>query len=527
MEERIFKVIELLIANAAWPLTVSLLCFIFRNQIIKILEKLTGSKTFKVSTPVVNIEGEFQISDDIPDVASKIETENLKNEDEIEKPSNWWYADVTIALEGGDEVKAREIFDEYIRMNKDVAIVDSEHSLFLYKLYKHNQSEKTLTEIYKKIESNNIYQDKKHYINIYLMCLDYTGQYKRAIYFLTQEIEKLTDPKVKIELTIRLSKLYLSDLDTINAKKVILDSIDKASNDSLMNYDEQLYNCYIQLAEIEEKQGNKVHEALCLNKALEYNPTSKETLFSSAYASIDSTLEAIQVSNYTQLLNLDPENSAALNNLGVTAGNLGLKGISTNFWYTSQKIGFSLAAVNLGFVLLECGYIRAAEEMANEALKADKPHENVHHLLMQINKEKTSQENKWQEAINYSKKLQKALKKYVHHYYCQRSEIPTSETWIDEYGIEVKLEAKESLFRFDWISESLDISFVSGKTHGTLTGFYSKKKKEGSGTGTMLGLDTKQHSGQCYSYFDSDTNQLIIFSTKINDNIYITLKPKE
>ncbi|HGY5112342.1 TPA: tetratricopeptide repeat protein [Citrobacter freundii] len=524
MEERIFKIIEIILTYASWPILVGILCFIFRSQIASLLEKILASKNLKLSTPVGNFEGEFEESIKIQDEVKSIEPESIETND---NPSNWWYLDVTNALNENDEGKAKQIFDDFIQLNKNTIDYNSEHSFFLFKLYEHNQSESVLKEIQKTIEASNIYEDKRSYINSYIMCLDYTEQYKRAIDFLVKEIERISDHNAKVYLTIRLSKLYVSDLDLLSAKKTILHAISYASNNKNEDLNNQLYSCYVQLAAIENKNGNKVHEALCLDKALEYDPTNKDTLFSSAYASIDSTLDAIQISNYKQLLNLEPEHGAALNNLGVTAENLSLKGISTNLWSSSSKTGFSLAMVNLGFTLLECGYLKAAEEMANEALKVEKPHENVHQLLTRINKEKASEEKKWSEAIAYSKKLQKDLRLYVYYYYNEQSLIPNTDSWIDENGKDVKLTVIGSLYKFEWIDESFEINYTASNIHGTVSGFYSKKIKEESRPSTLLGLNQKQQqTTQCYGYFDDKNSHMVVFSPKINDETYIILKPK-
>lgn len=527
MEERIFKIIEIILTYATWPILIGLLCFIFRTQISSLLDKIIGSRNLKISTPVGNFEGEFDLPTNIQVEVRPIDTEKSDEKEEKEKPSNWWFLDVTKALDENDEDKAKLIFETFIKENKDTIIYNFEHSFFLYKLYEHNHSETILSEIYKKIEASNIYNDKKDYINAYIMCLDYTGQYKRAIQFLIKEIEKTSEMKDEITLSIRLSRLYITDLDNLNARKTILNAISKALDNKNENLDDDLYHCYVQLAAIENADGNKVHESLCLDKALEYDPTNKETLFSSAFASIDSPLDSIQIANYKQLLNLEPEHSAALNNLGVTAQNLNLKGIATNLWASSSHTGFSLAKVNLGFVLLESGYLNAAEELANEALKADKPHENVHQLLMKISKEKVSEENKWKDAITYSKKVQKDLRNYVHYYYSERSTIPSSDIWIDESGMEVKLIVTGSMYKFSWLHEAFDINYTSSNINGTLNGFYSKKKKEDSQSTTLLSLNPKTVSGQCYGYFNIKNNCLIIFSAKVQDEIYTVLTPKD
>ncbi|WP_316549183.1 hypothetical protein [Klebsiella michiganensis] len=89
MEERIFKIIEIILTYASWPILIGLLCFIFRTQISSLLDKIIGSRNLKISTPVGNFEGEFDVPTNIQVEVRPIDTEKSDEKEEKEKPSNW------------------------------------------------------------------------------------------------------------------------------------------------------------------------------------------------------------------------------------------------------------------------------------------------------------------------------------------------------------------------------------------------------------------------------------------------------
>ncbi len=102
------------------------------------------------------------------------------------------------------------------------------------------------------------------------------------------------------------------------------------------------------ISDFYEKSNEKLHMALALEKAIEYQPNNGDYLFSAAYNYSESELEQMSLVHYSKKIQFEPDGSdSALNNLGVTLKSLDLKYKSVEYYRQAEQQGSTLSASNL------------------------------------------------------------------------------------------------------------------------------------------------------------------------------------
>lgn len=332
MDDKIYNLIEVFIKYSLWPLLCILALIFYRKQLGAILSNLSGAKSFKVQSPVLNIEATATTIVKLDNEDNTPPTENLPQStkstisNEIKTD---WFTTVWDLFDEGKFDEARHYFDETMKQQHDHLDHNKEYPFFLFIKYIFSPNNEILNELASKIKVINTFQNKRYYIDNYIGCLKKTKQYLKAISFIKEELPTVHSPIEKAHLTLKLSQLYIDNFEDNTAESTLTALIDNLETIEDNEREEYLSRCYKQLADIEKSKGNLFNYALCLDKATEYSPNDIDGIFSAAYEAANTPLRAIEIANYSQLINLEPKNSMAYNNMGVTTGKCDLKLISS------------------------------------------------------------------------------------------------------------------------------------------------------------------------------------------------------
>lgn len=181
-------------------------------------------------------------------------------------------------------------------------------------------------------------------------------------------------------------------------------------NDLSKEYQGPIYLAY---AAIYKKTENKLLRAIALEKAVEIDPSNTYVIFEAALAQSEAGLSALAITNYESLLRQNPDNSAALNNLGVEFDGLQMPILAVNSYNESSKRHETLAMSNIAYKYIGQGLITDAEELLKKAQQEKEVHPNVLDSMASISKQKNSETEK-KERINQVGIKQKAfLKDYA------------------------------------------------------------------------------------------------------------------
>jgi tetratricopeptide (TPR) repeat protein len=290
---------------------------------------------------------------------------------------------------------------------------------------------------------------------------------------------------------------------------------------------------YSALATVEKSRGNNIQSAYCKDKSLEYDPDNREELFNSAFIAGEENVEAISLSNYITLLQIDRNNAAALNNLGALAKEIGLEVKAVENYKKAANLNNTLAMSNLGYLFLNSGFTEEAEEIAKTASQLDNPHPNLYSLLSQINQKKEEQDKKWNELIEKYFKKQKQIRNYTEQFYLGSGDKLDGE-WVPNNNTEISININSASGIIDafWnepinkFSSDLAKVELRGNISGsTFTGFY-KKNRENNNNYTALLMIADNINISCIGFLSEDERVLNIVSDKQKDDFSMSMYKK-
>lgn len=522
MKQEIYSLIDTALKYASWPLLFIIIICVFREQIKTFINKLNSADKFKLGTDGLT----FEKNNDNSLINNEVNDENGKldpppNIEEKEIKGTHWYLSVTDLLKEDKIPEAKNEFDKFVRERKDNINYDSEFAFYCYVVFEHTKDNNILDELLLKIKYSKESSIKKGYINSYIYCLGLTHQFTKAIKFLNTTISETEDLKEKSTYTILLSKNYLLNLESENAEKEIINLINNLSHENKEDFEDELYQAYLQLAEVEKGKNDNIHYSLCLDKALEFKPSNENTLFSAAFeASKFNYLDSLAISNYSHLEMLAPKNGAVMNNLGVAANKLELKIIACDFYRKAKDLNSSISYSNIGYKLLEAGCAREAEELAKEAIAQPNPDKNNYELLAKIKKETETEYDKWQKLKSKSNEKQKFIRLYIEKKYDSRTQFPRENNWIDEKERNVNIVITDKNIRIEWQDPVRDIKFYGTVNNTTLQGVYISSPLQ---TQTLLGSSAEITSAHCVGFYDDIKDHIIILSTESDNDLKATL----
>ncbi|HBC0641551.1 TPA: tetratricopeptide repeat protein [Serratia marcescens] len=517
--DTLIKILELL----KWPIAFIVASLIFRKPLVNLVNKLERLKYNKgdscleaTITPSTEVTTEKAIaqSTTIKTVDEPtIDRDDDKNDD-IQTTN--WIDSVNYELKKPDIDGARKAFEQSRKECSSENEFYMRKSIFLYLIYDKTHNEDILNELENHIKDAKTEEQAADASIWYVMCLEMTKQYKVSISFLLKQLQKLKNPEQITATIVSLSDSYLLDSEPEKAKKIIIQRL----GENLSNKDYSLL--YSKLSEIEESLGNGQNAALCLDKAVEYSPNDKELFFNSAYKASKNDLPAIEISNYDILTFIDPENSLALNNLGVSADTIKLESIAARYFEKASNLGNTLAMSNNGLKLLNAGLINQAESLINKALEDKSPHKNVYSLLTKIKEKKEKDDNKWADVKNNAFNLQKKLRAYTHCLYKRDENNILTSGWVVDGDTQAKLEMLDiTSFKIEFENKNKTINIVGNVQNLSLNGVYIEKPK-GQESNSMLTREQSK-SISVFGYYNHEDDKLVFFPKKADDELNLVL----
>lgn len=333
-----------------------------------------------------------------------------------------------------------------------------------------------------------------------------TNNPKNSLELLKESLSISKDDHQKHRCIDKISSIYY----TIGRKKESLKFLLK----NLNNLQEKRHksNIYKSIAEYYKKEENLLFSSISYQKALELSPNNTSLLFDLAYSFGNNANEFqdLAILLYKKIIALDSSKNMALNNLGVSYSNVGLKIKSIESYKKSFKENNSLAASNLAYILIENGFEEEAINYLENAREKDKePHDNVFSALETVksqvkeekNKEKNILEKANQKLIFFSQFGEYALNNEI-------ISLSESEKWIMN-ELEVTVEKTEKLLIIEWESGEEKHSIRAKCINQAFNGSYSKPKRK---TYTYSETDKYDYTSiEIYGYFSSENEILMLY----------------
>lgn len=497
------------------------------NDLIKRLTNLTfrnGESEIGIAASQSRIEekSEFELSSASEHLVT-VENAVIVGIEEEAKKKHWF-----TAFDEGNIDDAKRIFKEYELNEQDENKLIEKKAFFLYILFVKGKDNTAITQLENMVESTKNENTRQHVLESLSLCYRESSQTQKEIHVWRHAIEKFSSENLANEAVINLALALQREGDVESAQKLLIEKLASIKKQSLKA------NIYSALAIIEKSKGNNKLSVYCKDLSLQYNPNNRDELFNSAFTASEENVKEISFSNYITLLNIDRNNAAALNNLGVLAKETGLEIKAVENYKKATNLKHTLAMSNLGYLFLNSGFVEEAEEIAKKASQMDNPNPTVYSLLSNINQKKEEQNKKWNELIEKYFKKQKQIRNYTEQFYLGSSDKLDGE-WIlnNNDEISININSASGIVNASW-NESINkyssdlakVELTGNISGSTFTGFY-KKNRENSNRNTALLMREDNINVSCIGFLSDDELVLNIVSDKQENDFSLSMYKKE
>lgn len=459
-------------------------------------------------------------ADELPSDSTDIQERSVKKEAAQEQE---WLSKMFIAFDEGRIDDAKSIFKEYETHEKDPIELEENKALFLYLLFEKGKDNNAIPRLEKLVNSSTSEESKYNALTWLSICLQNGLQTKADVNLWKKYAKTFTTNNLITGSIIHLAQSLNRDGTPIEAKKAITIQLEKVSDSS------GRADLYEALSETEKELGNKKLAVYCKDKSQELKPNNRSELFTTAYQASEEGVDELSISNYITLLKIDADNSIALNNLGVKAQEGQLKTKAVENYKKSASHENTLAMANQGFLLLNAGFVEEAKEIAEKALKIEKPHENVYSLLSGISELQKDDNEKWNKLVNTCIVRQKFIRLYTHAYY--EGDIYSHERgWTTKNGAEVDLMVTDLNLEAKWKEQLIgsanifNVEIRGQINKAAFQGRYTKTKEgEPPEPIGLLGMSRNKNI-ECIGIFSDGGTSLTIVAEDYSKDLLVELR---
>ncbi len=500
-----------------WPIVLVTSIIIFRNALSQLLKRIIsfdfsfgGAKGRLKAVASEQKEGQ---PEKISALEEKIETKEIKSEEkQIEaKEKESWFSAMHEAFSKNEFQQATSIFEAYIKGETDNDKKIQNEAIYLYFLYSKAGDTSAIARLQRLIEKSTNDNQKSHPLFWLSLCYKHSKNYIEAEKLWSSAIAEARDESEKTDFIRNLAYCYKYN----NKADCAIGLLEKRITD--VKTDKERTLIYKAISDIEKERGNELVAALALEKVIERNPDDKDVLFDAAYSQANAELLFLAINNYDTLIRLDPENSTALNNLGVAAAKINLEIKATEMYKRSVEKGNTLAMANLAQRYLNIGLVEEADCLIKKALKDDEPHENVPHVLSKIKEKQDGEKKEWNNVLTIATNFRNFMRSYTSAYFNEYSKLGKfSGVWVNDDGQEVEFNVQNQRLMAEWTGKYVGlISTVykhklSGTVHNNSAVLEFKREPVDKTKMTILTGLFDTVSQDCYAYITHDHNEMHI-----------------
>jgi tetratricopeptide (TPR) repeat protein len=428
--------------SGSWPWAIVILAvviIIWLRKDLKALINRLATTISSVKVGGVELQASATLPETPPDVLSSIENETEKPQSEYPKDSIESLEELDSENEISQTEDSKGWLDRVIEISRGSRDADEMKSVFdaaqaietephqrlvneiLYYYFRFRAGDAGAIEGLKALTENpEVKSDAYKWLSA---CYALADNYPKTIEALEHSIESASDETIKSNLVVSLAGTLYKNGETKRA----ISRIFKAIQDTSIPQGKSIL--YKSVADLYKKQDNKELRALALEKAVEFTDVDTDLLFSLAYAYSENGEDGLSLQIYRRLLDLEPANSSALNNLGVQYSNLKLPISSVEVYKVSVELGNTLASSNLAVKMLEIGLVDEAQQVLTAAKSADVIHQNVLRAEADIIEKREAEANRKEEIISRANKQRQFLRAYAEAYFLDSQPADLTGKW--------------------------------------------------------------------------------------------------
>jgi hypothetical protein len=168
------------------------------------------------------------------------------------------------------------------------------------------------------------------------------------------------------------------------------------------------------LAQISDTRKD-THSYLAFKEgAIAIRPDDQSGRSSLAYKYFDTGENDLALYHFRIVVNDKPEDSAAWNNLGVSASRLSLQSRAVEAYRRAEQLGDTLAMSNLAHKLINEGFLKDADQLCEKAIRLEEYDRRIGHAIARITKVHEDDEKKEKSLLLATNSRRSFYVEYAH-----------------------------------------------------------------------------------------------------------------
>lgn len=497
----------------------------FVERIIKLTYSVGGASGSVEAAPPTPLLEKGQRSEPVSKASqpsgSNPELTELKEKEEEAKD---WFPEMHRAFIDGEIEKAKRLFEEHQREEINTNLRHSNEGIFLHFLFTYGNDATALPRL-EDLHAHSANDKQRSDSALWLSwSYDAAKDFEKAEKLWRDMITTAADEGEKTSFIINLSHAYKNKGEVDRGIECLEDRLQEVTEL------EQRASLYQALSTIAKERGDGEAAAIALEKVVELSPGNREKLFDAAHAQSEVKLRLLSLSNYNTLLNLSHRHAAALNNLGVCAGEFNLTGKQVSLYRRAMEEKETLAMANMANLFMSGGFWKEAKEILDKARVADEPHENVGNAIYQLQTLQDAEDEKWSALVKKAEEFQRRVREYGAAYFDKSAlSFDCGGIWYTQLGEEVIVKLVGQRVNGNWTEKLGLVSIfpykvtIYGTKRNRSAALTYRKQIEGDRQASLVG-ESIDKTAKCYSYFSPDKQTWEIFSNEPDEELTLTLQ---
>jgi len=440
-------------------------------------------------------------------VIEAVQSELKPTESELIEPKPW-FIEASNALVEKNSDAAEAIFKKAQSLETNGVERLTNEGFYYYLRYISGDTN-ALRSLIKLIESST---QKDGFVDIsrYLgLAYEHSNNYDLAVDSYNKALEKAVEDNDKAVLITAIARNFYKLDKVTKAFEICFEALADVKQPASRAH------IYEALGDLYEQANQMELRALALEKALSYKPENKEMRFSAAYSYSVDRLSALSLMHYNTLFKMQPDNTYALNNMGVQYTELKMPIFGVSYYKRSDGKGETLAGANLAYKLMEAGFAEEAQSILDRARRQDDVHPNIGSALASLGQRKEAESLREKTILTTARQQQQFILRFADSVFCKSSSVSLHGNWMIKDGTPVVISHSQESLSAIWETSTL------------------KHKIEGMITGHAIRLTYSKSGVSAYSYFSevgkgygivsSDTQfvDVLIFNNESNVDIQL------
>lgn len=510
--------------SGLWPLSIAIFFIVFvtlfRSQIRNLFDTFTTISVKRGETEVTlsqkpkeqETKQEAQSKDQtvgeppVPDEGSHVPETKFPTSNEAERE---WLS--VLFSDKPDLDQAAKLFEKAQQAELDAVKHLENEALYLHLRYTNGDTDAltTLQNLVNRAEGTPAHDQV-------LMLLGHSYRYARAFQQAVLAYEAAAEAAVTQEEQAQAASFAAENLFALGQReeafnRIMCELVSVVSPDAAAILYEGLASLY-------QAEGNDELRAIALDKALEGRPDDTSAHFNAAYSYNREAFNALALLHYSTLLRFKPDDSVALNNIGVSYKALDMPIQSIQHFRKAVELDNALAAANLAFSYIEEGFAEDALQVLNRVKQQDDLPQNVGHALAHISQQREAEEKAETETLTAAREQQGFLRQFAVRYFTALPSRPSFDgEWMLDDATEVTITQVGERITAQWNRGEKQYRITASTHHmAAVISDYSARIPSNPYSAEILG-------NKGYAYLSPNQQQLLIMTLRDRKHTFIML----